>query len=492
MNWYITKFAGSKEEYLQSLNIPQNIIQYILSIADPQSQQHLINVVRQNPQITMEELNKMIQGIQQPRPVTNPYIPFLKTLLRSKIRHNWISQRKKQEFERWLGEQIFKKFALRGKTTTDSYVEEKIEYFLSDDRLILMTDWVESLEDNDSIFNYIYDQAVAASTTWHERDKYSSGKYDPASKDNIVHGPQWIDDKGNIIPQYQGWTIQIVMSENDLEVEGEKMSHCVGSYYHQVKNEQSIIYSLRDPSNGPHITMETDGSGVEAYQIFGKSNSEPKQEYKTMIANWVELGNNSPQTFNEEDEPLYDIKYSTWQRGFDEMLATIVDEKVSGKNEYGFKSEPVSIDEIEHVFEQSCIAVGAYNDRGDYYGDRGISDSLVALALSGGVDTLEYLFELIQKKEEEVWVNFADMDIGIPYPQEEDFEDLKDYEKAEADYQAQEQDIINNSFPMGWFAEIYKETRRQLDTIYHTTLEKFLAEKVAKAKNWYKKAIRHI
>ena len=203
MNWYIIKLAGSKEEYLQSLNIPQDVMQYILSIADPKAQQYLINTVRQNPQTTVNDLTVMVQGAQQPQPVANPYIFFLETLLRSKIRHNWASPERKQEFERWLGEQVFKKFALRGKTTTDPYIEEKIEYFLGDDQLILMTDWVESLEENDSIFNYTYDRAAAESTAWHEGGE-SSGEYDAISGYNIVHGPQWQDENGNPIPQYQG------------------------------------------------------------------------------------------------------------------------------------------------------------------------------------------------------------------------------------------------------------------------------------------------
>ena len=491
MNWYIIKLAGSKEEYLQSLNIPQDVMQYILSIADPKAQQYLINTVRQNPQTTVNDLTVMVQGAQQPQPVANPYIFFLETLLRSKIRHNWASPERKQEFERWLGEQVFKKFALRGKTTTDPYIEEKIEYFLGDDQLILMTDWVESLEENDSIFNYTYDRAAAESTAWHEGGE-SSGEYDAISGYNIVHGPQWQDENGNPIPQYQGWTIQKVVSENDLAVEGDKCDHCVGGYWHKVKNEISTIYSLRDPSNEPHVTIETDGSGETAFQIFGKSNSEPKQEYKAMIANWVKFGDEAPHSFGEEDGPLENLAYSRWTRGFEEELEKAVGEQIDGEDEYGFKFEPVSIGTIEYIFDQSYDSVAAYNDRGYYYGDRGISDSLVSLAISGGVDTLEYLTELIQKKEEKAQEFYMGQDIGIPYPMEEDFEDEAEYEKAIEEYHKQEQDIIDDSFPMGWFSDIYTEINKQLKNIHQTTLQDFLTRKVASAKNWYKSAIKRI
>jgi len=481
----IIKFAGTKEEYLISLNIPGNIVQYILSVTDPKIQQYLINAVRQNPTMSIKDLKFFQKSQAQPQQTVNPYIELIQSLV-NRIQHNWVSQKIKQEFHQWLTELIFKRFALRGKINIDATIAEQIESSINFNFLTLLTDWVESLEENDSIFNYTYDRAAAASTDWHERGRHSSEIYDAISEENIVHGPQWQDENGNLIPQYQGWTIQKVMSENDLEVEGDKMDHCVGGYYHKVKNEISIIYSLRDPSNEPHVTIETDGPGEFAYQIFGKKNSEPKPEYKAMIKNWIEIGENAPHSFGEEDGPLENLAYSRWTRGFEEELEKAVGEQIDGEDEYGFKFNPVSIGTIEYIFDQSYDAVAAYNDRGDYYGDRGISDSLVSLAISGGADTLEYLTELIQEKEEKAQEFYMGMDIGIPYPQEEDFEDEDEYEKAIEDYQKQEQDIIDESFPMGWFSDIYTEINKQLKDIHQTTLQDFLAKKVASAKNWYK------
>ena len=65
------------------------------------------------------------------------------------------------------------------------------------------------------------------------------------------------------------------------------MKHCVGSYDCDVVDEKTKIYSLRDPGNKPHVTMEVEVESWDFKQIHGKSNSEPKSEYKKMIGEWM-------------------------------------------------------------------------------------------------------------------------------------------------------------------------------------------------------------
>lgn len=47
-----------------------------------------------------------------------------------------------------------------------------------------------------------------------------------------------------------------VKSPEALDREGKVMGHCVGSYCEQVKEGNSIIYSLRDPKGESHVTVE--------------------------------------------------------------------------------------------------------------------------------------------------------------------------------------------------------------------------------------------
>ena len=87
------------------------------------------------------------------------------------------------------------------------------------------------------------------------------------------------------------------------------MDNCVGSYCPNVESGRSVIYSLRDPQNNPHITMETD-SYNEVEQIQGKSNSEPKNIYKNMIKEWIQSDKNQEIKKEEDEQLLKDWNYT--------------------------------------------------------------------------------------------------------------------------------------------------------------------------------------
>ena len=74
--------------------------------------------------------------------------------------------------------------------------------------------------------------------------------------------------------------------KSDLETEGEKMGHCVGSYCQQVFDGDSFIYSLRDSKNNPHATIELDDSNT-IVQIQGKENREPIEKYHSYIWEFI-------------------------------------------------------------------------------------------------------------------------------------------------------------------------------------------------------------
>ena len=110
-----------------------------------------------------------------------------------------------------------------------------------------------------------------------------------------------------------GWHIVRINNNEDLRTEGELMGHCVGGYCDNVRMGYSLIYSLRDPKNSPHATIEIRGQGLhvnplapanegynedqatvppeedwEVAQIQGKKNEEPIPEYQAMIKQWFE------------------------------------------------------------------------------------------------------------------------------------------------------------------------------------------------------------
>jgi hypothetical protein len=68
-----------------------------------------------------------------------------------------------------------------------------------------------------------------------------------------------------------GWTMRRLTTRRELEVEGDRMDHCVGgkTYCLDVRRGASIIYSLRDPDDVPHATLEWLVTAKHFKQIFG-------------------------------------------------------------------------------------------------------------------------------------------------------------------------------------------------------------------------------
>ena len=94
--------------------------------------------------------------------------------------------------------------------------------------------------------------------------------------------------------------------DDALKYEGEQMGHCVGGYCPDVASGKSRIFSLRDAKGQPHVTIETRpsqsnrafnevNSGVpnppdSIFQIKGKSNKAPNEEYLPYVQDFVRSG----------------------------------------------------------------------------------------------------------------------------------------------------------------------------------------------------------
>ena len=77
---------------------------------------------------------------------------------------------------------------------------------------------------------------------------------------------------------YQDGSMMVrVEDPNDLDVEGNFMHHCVGSYARQVEAGHCTIYSLRNKFNNPEATIEVGNDG-RVKQIKGPSNSSIEDE----------------------------------------------------------------------------------------------------------------------------------------------------------------------------------------------------------------------
>ena len=124
-----------------------------------------------------------------------------------------------------------------------------------------------------------FKEMLSEAERWHriQCELYPNNDYDPIDSSLIVYGPKWKNS------EYDGNFIIELKSENDLKVEGKKMRHCVGNYVNAVESGSSRIFSIRDRSNNPLITIETGPNMIAFRQAYGPGNSQPDGNNLEMV-----------------------------------------------------------------------------------------------------------------------------------------------------------------------------------------------------------------
>ena len=150
-----------------------------------------------------------------------------------------------------------------------------------------IADWINHLYTNDrnaykKLDLYNFEQADAAQKKWH------------ASLAKRALKQQEIEQETGAVTVMQiGDYRWVVLTDPDtLTKEGDRMGHCVGSYWRYVRSGEIKIYSLRDARNNPHVTMEVKmrengygnytGQGT-VIQVQGRANTVPNLRYIEMI-----------------------------------------------------------------------------------------------------------------------------------------------------------------------------------------------------------------
>lgn len=269
--WY--KYAkvcisGTQEEYLKSLGVPDHVIAWI-GDQNPDHQKIYVNIVRNKPNATIEE----IQNLANIKTEQNQQSNFESNLY---MRYQNIPQ-----FAKWLLIQVKK---MRLDPNGRKYAIDNLEIINQADAI---KDWYNyeiarhPLDDQGQsrfqLSSYDWASAVKMSEEWHTMmaGKGSGLMYEPISPANVVYD---YDD---------GYTMQLVTSENDLRAEGNKMNHCVGTYCDDVKEGKYQIFSLRDETNHPVATIRMNEYG-EISEIKGHSNRVLSEDYQSYIKEWVE------------------------------------------------------------------------------------------------------------------------------------------------------------------------------------------------------------
>jgi hypothetical protein len=452
MNWYLkTIFAQTATtnpstglaNYLERNGISSDIINYIISQPN-QKAQLLVKQLNKNKNLTLEQLQNA-----QPKQVADVqiYLP-LELQIASRMHANyggtyphlrtWILTSFKKLREAAIWEANYGKKGKNGRIIPENFGDRynSFKQFVREPQELI--DWMTA--ERIRIENFTPEQAMLSSDEWHkEQAEHGEGMvYDQINPSLIIYGPQWQNK------DWEGWTIQRVVSENDLTVEGNRMGHCVGSYCGRVQEGRSIIYSLRDPANKPHVTLET-GKDGSVQQIQGKGNEEPIDDYKVMIKEWV-LSNKNNGLINGSEDVIEKMSES---HSYDNEEEIRVIESIGKINEYGFKNDTATsfADWAEGVID------GAENSRrrDNEYRNSGITDypytfvdKMVEMYKNSKNDPnrkgqlqqkiwlkqIASFEEFLWRIGDEIWeYAVSNWDSG-EHPSEDDYETPEEYEKA--------------------------------------------------------------
>lgn len=161
--------------------------------------------------------------------------------------------------------------------------------------------------------------------------------------------------QGRVVYRFDdGWTVQELGSEEQLQAEGQAMQHCVGDYC-LADQPETHIYSIRDERGMPHVTMEYNGQTGHFTQIYGKQNEPPIKRYVPYVLEAIDNrfdGDPVGKLFVGMDPTALDFRGNTYRMlDFGELLP-----KAAGLDFAGSTFEKCDFDhnELERCIFDGC------------------------------------------------------------------------------------------------------------------------------------------
>ncbi len=392
-------------EYLNSIGVPQasqqEILDYLLSL-DKDARKTILSKIRKNPNIDLKQIKEFEidtkkdylrnQGYDESIvDIATEINPKYSVWLAREIKRNRdLSIKNWNEYENFC-ENMEKKYKVTSVGFAENLMTEEEKNMLANlmnrkpsasknsAGFKKLTPWsslrayiVPTHQNIESVIDYIkqnnpdlmsmsYEEVEKLSYEWHEELKRKQEEEDKKYKSHNV--------------AYQlsnGWEI-VKLEAGDCSAEGNNMGNCVGGYSDDVAAGKTMIYSLRDPQNKPHVTLEMnfykkatysppyspppnhENEGIEVIQIEGKGNNEPIPEYKAMIKEWFNYLQSQGYTFDPWNENAYS----------DTIKVTELEDQMQKGNDYGI---PMTINGIggdpETYYEN---LMDAYRSGGDYW-----------------------------------------------------------------------------------------------------------------------------
>jgi hypothetical protein len=264
------KFASLEDE-IAKLSTSKDIIDFLLKIQDSKLKGQAFNFVKTKNPNSIQEVELFLNSILE----KNKKIKELKeNTLKSKESnipdelksiYNSITYPK-------LKQLILYKIEQKEITSNNNLQEklDKISHYLQE---------VKKDSSLDELKRYSLDDIYKAAVEWEKLFK-SNVKEIALDSSKIVYGPTWKN------PEFNGYFIYQLTTEEELKKEGSDLNHCVGGYFDKVKNNNCKIFSLRNSSNKAVLTIETSPDLFRFIQVFGYSNAQPNSEQTSIINEW--------------------------------------------------------------------------------------------------------------------------------------------------------------------------------------------------------------
>ncbi len=197
------------------------------------------------------------------------------------------SEKRKHKYDVWISKETKKSLDIINR--------------ISDLRLII--DWAS--ETNSNIFNFNFNQAYMAQSEWHHEMRIKH----QIEKINIPN----IDENRVIFRFSDKEHFLYLLTPEDLKYEGAVMGHCVGgqNYKSKIKNKFSLVLSIRDKNNLPHVTAEIDVKSRSLVQKYGKGNKNPIDKYNKMLFEYVLFASDYKNLENKEVLKFLNINFIT-------------------------------------------------------------------------------------------------------------------------------------------------------------------------------------
>ena len=411
--WYkLAQNAEKAFETLKEKGVSQDNISKLQEMTDLALRGKYIGALMQNPLMSWNELEEKLS----PKKTNNlsiHEIRFMSELDRMLSNTN-LPEDQKANFYKWVDRVAIPSYR-PNQFDPENYTYPKFSQmpnplYSIQGEIDHIYDWyVDHLDQSPrfNIFSMTLDQALQASDRWHEElaNKTSTKTFTKIKKENgqivdpnvVFIFNKEIIDRTNLSEKYVGWMIVKITEENDFDIEGDIMGHCVGTnnYFDQFQRGAIEIFSLRDESNQPHATIEIDLPD-SVQQIKGKGNSRPKDDYLKLIQQWIYQGKYYSKD-KTHDHEFYFRSGSDENRALEsiqEYLNPYFDE--DSTDGLGVPLRPVTVDEDEFVeeFDIDYLIDKIGQKRGDYYDDPEFYKSSEEINYEGFEELISYIGDM--------------------------------------------------------------------------------------------------